>query len=161
MSDQLPSQHIWELMQEIGVAMVVTHTESGGVLRARPMAARPDSDDDAIYFLTDANTPKDQEIAHDSQVCLVFSDPRQKRWVSLTGSAEVFEDAETAERLWTEYDRAFWKNAKDPHIRVIRVTPAQGEYWEGPGFMANIVSFLTGGPSRDKKTLGENKKVAL
>ncbi len=161
MSDQPPSQRVWELMQEIGVAMVVTHADNADALRARPMAARPDSDDDAIYFLTDANTPKDKEIAHNSQVCLVFSDPAQKRWISLTGTAEVFEDAETAERLWMEYDRAFWKDARDPRIRVIRVTPTQGEYWEGPGLIAGIASAFKGGRSRDKRTLGENKKVAL
>ena len=53
MSDSKPSERIWTLMQEIGVAMVVTHSGDGG-MRARPMSARPENDDDAVYFLSDA-----------------------------------------------------------------------------------------------------------
>ena len=41
MRDKDPSEHIWDLMKDIGVAMVVTHSGSGDSVRARPMAASP------------------------------------------------------------------------------------------------------------------------
>ena len=63
MSSKDPSQRIWKLMNDIGTAMVVTHSGVGDALRARPMLARAEIDDNAIYFLTDADAPKDHEIA--------------------------------------------------------------------------------------------------
>ena len=86
MADKDPYEHIWEVMQEVRVAMVVTHSGDGDALRARPMAARPEEDDNAIYFLTDVDAPKDQEIADNAEVCLAFADPKSQRYVSVTGN---------------------------------------------------------------------------
>ena len=52
---------VWSLMEQIGIAMVVTHDGHGDELRARPMAAHVAQDDNAIYFLTEADAPKDRE----------------------------------------------------------------------------------------------------
>ena len=68
MSSKDPAEQIWKLMSDIGSAMVVTHSGQGDALRARPMVARVESDDNAIYFLTDANASKDHEIANNSNV---------------------------------------------------------------------------------------------
>ena len=161
MSEKDPTEHIWKLMDDVGLAMVVTHAGKGDSVRARPMAARPELDDNAIYFLTDAEAPKDQEIAHNSNVCLAFADPKGQRFVSVTGTAEVFANSAMAERVWRTADKAFWKDAGDPRIRVIRVTPEQGEYWEGSGLVASAVSMLIAGAKGKRPNLGESAKVAM
>jgi general stress protein 26 len=79
---------VWSLMQEIKVPMVVTHDGDNGEMRARPMAAHPDPDANAIFFLTDVEATKDKEIYRNDNVCLVFSDIRKQHYVSLTGRAE-------------------------------------------------------------------------
>jgi len=117
--------------------------------------------DNAIYFLTDAETPKDQEIAHNSNVCLAFADPKGQRYVSVTGTAEVFANSAMAERVWRVADKAFFKGADDPRIRVIRVTPDQGEYWEGSGLVASAVSMLIASAKGKRPNLGEGAKVAM
>jgi general stress protein 26 len=161
MSSKDPSEQIWTLMSEIGSAMVVTHCGDGATIRARPMAARPEIDDNAIYFLTDADAPKDYEIADNSNVCLAFADPKNNRYVSVTGTAEVFTNAALAERVWKPFDRAFWNDADDPRIRVIRVTPEQGEYWEGSGLIAGVVSMLTAGVRQERPKLADSEKVSM
>ena len=161
MSDKEPSEHIWSLMQDIGVCMVVTHSGEGDAVRARPMAARPEIEHNAIYFLTDADAPKDEEIKHNSNVCLTFSDTGGNRYVSVTGSAELIADADIVERIWAPTDKAFFKDAKDPNIRVIRVTPDQGEYWEGPGMIASLVKMIASTATGTRPDLGDNRKVAM
>ena len=161
MSAKDPSEQIWRLMQDVGVAMVVTHCVNGETVRARPMSARPEIDDNAIYFLTDADAAKDHEIEDNSSVCLAFADPKNQRYVSVTGTAEIFANAELADRVWSPIDKAFWKDANDPRIRVIRVTPDRGEYWEGAGVVASVVSMLVAGAKGRRPSLGEGAKVAM
>jgi general stress protein 26 len=161
MSARDPTENIWRLMREIGVAMVVTHSGEGDAVRARPMSARTEADDGAVYFLTDAEAPKDEEIANNSNICLAFADPRGQRYVSVTGTAEVFAGSQLAERIWRTTDKAFWNDANDPRIRVIRVTPEQGEYWEGTGFVASVVSMLVAGANGGRPQLGEGAKVEM
>ena len=62
--------HAWELMKKIGFAMLVTH--DGDKLRARPMSAFLERENNAIYFLTDARHHKDEEIARNPDVNLSF-----------------------------------------------------------------------------------------
>ena len=154
------NEKIWKLMSDVGMAMLVTHAD-GEEMRARPMAARVEADDNAIYFFTDASAPKDQEIAHDSHVCLAFADPKSTRFVSVTGLAEVYADAGLAERLWKAADKAYFSDYTDPKLRVIRVTPERGEYWEGSGMLATFASLLTASAKKERPKLGENEKVAM
>jgi len=160
MSATEPVDKVWKLMSEVGMAMLVTHAEGEG-MRARPMAARVEVDDNAIYFFTDANAPKDQEIAHDSHVCLAFADPKASRFVSITGMAEVFADAGLAERLWRAADKAYFSGVTDPKLRVIRVTPDRGEFWEGSGMLSTFASLLRAGARHERPKLGETAKVAM
>ena len=160
MSEMDPVGKVWKLMADISTVMLVTHAD-GEDLRARPMAARVEEEENAIYFFTDAQAPKDQEIAHDSAVCLTFADNLRTRYVSLTGVAEVFADVGLAERLWRTADKTYFSDYTDPRLRVIRVTPARAEYWEGSGLLATVVSLLSAGAKGERPKLGENEKVAM
>ena len=42
-------EEVWGLMEAIKIAMVVTHDGRGDELRARPMAAHPDPQQNAIF----------------------------------------------------------------------------------------------------------------
>jgi general stress protein 26 len=160
MSATEPVAKIWKLMTDIGTAMLVTHTE-GEDLRARPMAARVEEEDNAVYFFTDANAPKDHEIAHESSVCVAFADPMRTRYVSLAGVAEVFADVGLAERLWRAADKAYFSDYTDPKLRIIRVTPSKAEFWEGSGLLTTVVNLLSAGAKHERPKLGEHEKVAM
>ena len=62
----------WELMKKIGFAMLVTR--DGDKLRARPMSAYLERENNAVYFLTDARRHKDEEIAKNPDINLSFAD---------------------------------------------------------------------------------------
>ena len=73
----------------------------------------------------------------------------------------MFANAAMAERVWRTVDKAFWKDADDPRIRVIRVTPEQGEYWEGSGMVLSVVSMLIASAKGSRPSLGDGAKVAM
>ena len=75
--------------------------------------------------------------------------------------AEVFADVGLAERLWRTADKTYFSDYTDPRLRVIRVTPARAEYWEGSGLLATVVSLLSAGAKGERPKLGENEKVAM
>src|SRR5258708_28894297 len=153
--------HVWKLIEVIPVAMVVTHEGQGQNMRARPMAVRPARDEGAIFFLTDADTTKAEEIRRNQSVCLALSDNNSQRYVSITGHAEMIDDTERVKRYWSVYDKAFWNDQNDPRIKVLRVTPESAEFWEGSGKVVTAVQMVAAIASGQRMDLGENEKVGF
>jgi general stress protein 26 len=151
--------HVWKLIDAIPIAMVVTHGGEGQNLRARPMAVRSARAEGAIYFLTDADTPKADEIRRNQSVCLALSDNKKQKYVSITGHAEMLDDRERVKKYWSLYDKAFWPDKDDPRIRVLRVTPESAEFWEGSGTIVTAVKLAAAIASRERVNLGDSEKI--
>lgn len=154
-------ERVWALIKDIRVAMVVTHNGRGDALRARPMAARLDANDNAICFLTDATAPKDAEIDRNDNVCLAFADIKGQKYVSVTGRARISNDRAKIKQFWAASDKAFWRDENDPAIRLLRITPEDAEYWEGAGFVVSAVKMIAAGVTGARPELGDNEKVHL
>jgi general stress protein 26 len=150
---------IWTLVKDIPVAMVVTHDGQGWNMRARPMAPRPAQEEGAIYFLTDVDAPKGEEIRRNNMICLALADHRSRKYLSITGRAEIFDDRDRIKRIWSVYDKAFWPDSSDPRIRILRVTPESAEFWEGEGAVVTAVKLVAATVSGERMNLGANQKV--
>jgi general stress protein 26 len=150
---------VWKLIADIPVAMVVTR--EGQHMRARPMAARPARDEGAIEFLTDVDAPKAHEIRRDETICLALADNKTQKYVSITGRAEIIDDRERVEKIWSIYDKAFWPDKNDPRIRILRVTPESAEFWEGAGTVVTAVKLVAAMASGERMNIGENEKVGF
>ena len=150
---------VWDLMTQIGFAMLVTH--DGDKLRARPMAAYVERDDDAIYFLTDARRHKDTEIARDPNVNLSFADAGGQKYVSLTGKATISNDRAKIRDLFGTPAKAWWDSADDPNIRVLKVVPDDAEFWDSRGTVASYVKMAAAAVTGGRPDPGDNRKVAL
>ena len=96
----------WELMKKIGFAMLVTR--DGDKLRARPMSAYLERENNAIYFLTDARRHKDEEIARNPGINLSFADAGDQKYVSVTGTAVVSNDRAKIKELFSTPAKAWW-----------------------------------------------------
>ncbi|WP_024511207.1 pyridoxamine 5'-phosphate oxidase family protein [Bradyrhizobium sp. ARR65] len=149
----------WELMKKIGYAMLVTH--DGDKLRARPMTAYVERDEDAIYFLTDARQHKDEEIARAPAVNLSFADTGSQKYVSVSGTAAVSNDRNKIRELFSTPARAWWNDANDPNIRVLKIRPEQAEFWESPGKLVAYTKMAAAVVSGTRPEIGGNRKVAL
>lgn len=93
----MTADRVWNIISEAHICMLVTNSLDG--LRARPLDARPDRKEGALYFLIDIRGSKDDEIEEDSRVCLIFVDPAAKTYLSVTGDAAVVKNAALAKIL--------------------------------------------------------------
>ena len=141
--------------------MLVTHDGHGDHLRARPMAARTVKGEDALYFLTSVETGKDDEVQSNDNVCVAFADSKGQKYVSITGSGQISNDRQKIKDLWSSLDKAWWDNADDPSIRLLRVSPAYGEYWDSPGAVVSYVKMTLAAVTGAKPEMGDNQKVDL
>jgi general stress protein 26 len=151
---------VWGLMKKIGFAMLVM--KDGARLRARPMTAYPERNENAIYFLTDARRHKDEEIARNPDINLSFADAGDQKYVSVTGTAVVSNDRAKIKQLFSTPAKAWWNSADDPNIRVLKVTPDDAEFWDSPGKVISYVKMaaaLASGTHPDVSK--ENRKVAM
>lgn len=149
----------WELMKKIGFAMLVTR--DGDKLRARPMSAYLQRDENAIYFLADARRHKDEEIAQNPSVNLSFADAGSQKYVSVTGIAAVSNDRARIKELFSTAAKAWWNSADDPNIRILKITPDDAEFWDAPGSMISYVKMATAAMTGTRPDIGDNRKVAL
>ena len=152
---------VWALIDAVKIAMVVTHQGPRDELRARPMAAHPVREDNAIYFLTDADSGKVGEIKENSSVCLAFADTKTQNYVSVTGRARLSNDRARIKQFWSITDKAFWKDENDPAIRLLRVEPHEAEYWQGSAALVTYVKMIVARLTDRKPNLHGNEKVAL
>lgn len=153
------TERAWELMEKIGFTMLVT--QDGGKLRARPMAAYVDREADAVFFLTDARRHKDDEIQQNPNVNLAFADAGDQKYVSVSGTAAVSNDRAKIKELFTTSAKAWWDNADDPNIRVLKFSPEEAEFWDSPGTVISYVKMATAAVTGSRPDIGTNRKVAI
>ncbi|AMJ60191.1 pyridoxamine 5'-phosphate oxidase family protein [Bosea sp. PAMC 26642] len=161
MTHQTDQDIAWKMIEEIDLCMFVTHDGSGEQLRARPMSAHPVRDEDAIYFLTDTQGHKDEEVEINDNVCLTFADNSAYRYLSVTGTANVLDDRAKIAELWDSDAEAFWDSKDDPSIRLLRVRPAMAEFWDSPGKIVTTIKMAAAAITGSKPDIGQNRKVAL
>ena len=149
----------WDLMKKIGFAMLVTR--DGDKLRARPMSAHLERENNAIFFLTDARRHKDDEIARHPDINLSFADAGDQKYVSVTGTAVVSNDRVKIKQLFSIPAKAWWDSPDDPNIRVLKVTPDDAEFWDSPGSVISYVKMAAAAVTGTRPDIGVNRKVSM
>jgi len=157
-NDQL--DRVWEVIERQGVCMLTTRFDGG--LRARPLQPRADRGASLIWFVTDLRSGKEHEIDAEHDVCLIFTDPDENAYLSITARAEGYRDPSKAAELWKSTDSVWWSGPDDPNVRVLRVTPLTAELWDGPASEAIVAyEFVKARLTGVKPNLGENRKVTV
>lgn len=163
-ADSSALEKIADLVRDIRFAMLTTVCEDGA-LRSRPMATQdPAFDNGDVWFFTSDDSPKTDEVAREHEVNLAYAEPKDQRYVSLSGTATVVHDREKIRRLWKPILKTWFpKGLDDPHLALLRVRVHTAEYWDAPGGrMASLYAYaksrLTGQAPEDSC---EHEKVAV
>lgn len=81
--------------------------------------------------------------------------------MSISGQAEVSADRGVIRELWSTPAKAWWDSPDDPNIRMLKVTPEEAQYWEGPGKVVSTVKMAIAAATGQRPAMGENKKMAM
>lgn len=161
MSKNEKADRVWNIIEKVSVCMLTTQLAGG--LRARPLEARPDRDAGQIFFVTDIRSAKEDEIESAPDVGLVFIDPNDNAYLSITGRARVIRDAEKTKAAWRKSDEVWWPGGPDdPDVCLLRIEPLSAELWDGPASAAvSAFEFAKAKLTGMEPNLGENRKVTV
>ena len=120
-----------DLLHDFDVAMLVTRTGEGQ-LRSRPMALADVEPDGTMWFCTQVDSGKVNEIAGDNHVNVAMQS--SSKFVSISGKVFTVDDRQKVNEFWKEPWRIWFPGGKDdPSLLLLKVQGETGEYWDNSG----------------------------
>lgn len=155
-------QHIGKLIENIHICMLNT-LNPDGTIDSRPMGLNTQDFDGTLWFLTRKESGKVGEIADDAHVTVVFSEPRDSKYISMKGRARVSQDRAKIHELWNPMMNAWFPEGKDdPSIAALEVKIAEAQYWEASSSKIVVgVKYLAAAITGGKVDVGESGKVTF
>lgn len=124
--------HLREMIQDIRFAMFTTR-HSNGHLHSRPMTTQNSKmeDDSSLWFFMSRSSEPVADIAAEPLVNLVYADPDDDTYVSISGTAAVVEDMAKKEQLWTKTAQAWFPGGvTDGDLALVQVRITHANYWD-------------------------------
>jgi general stress protein 26 len=85
----------------------------------------------AIWFFSNRNSKKNEEITTNPQVQLIFSNSIKGEFLNIFGRAEIIEDKSLMEDCWkSDFTEWFPLGLNDPDLTLIKITPHLINYWD-------------------------------
>jgi general stress protein 26 len=106
MSETTAKEQFDKLVEEIGVAMMTTHT-AGGQLRSRAMALQKRAAGADFWFVAAAGSGKLQDLTANPRLNLTFYNSSSREWASVAGTAMMTKDRQRMQELY-EPDWKMW-----------------------------------------------------
>lgn len=153
-------EKVRQLIKDSDIALLTTVTPDG--LETRPMMTQEVEFDGDLWFLTLKDTAKVTEIKENPAVNVGYVH-KNKSFVSIRGVAEVVDDTEKKEELWSKaYEAMFDVEAKDPSLILLKVLVQSVEYWESGSIVKSAFNIARKLLIDDAETdLGTNATVEL
>ena len=154
-------QKVREIIKDIDFGMLTTIAADGS-LHSRPMSTNKHVEFDGdLWFFTKASSLKVDEAQTHHQVNVSFTQPKDSRYVSVSGTAELVRDKGKIAELWEPELKAwFTEGLDDPDLALLKVNAKVAEFWEGPsGLMAHAVGLVKAVATGTPYDGGENGSV--
>jgi general stress protein 26 len=137
-----------------GIDFTMLTTISDGRFHSRPMSTQEMDENGDLWFFTQDDSRKIEEIQADNRINAAYSDPDGNTFISVFGRADVVKDRAKIEELWSPIYRAWFpEGLDDPHICLLRVHVEDAEYWDAPNSkivqIAGFVKALVTGTEAD------------
>lgn len=138
------------LVEEINICLFCTNLKTDDGSTCRPMGVQNVCDQGNLWFFSEKNSDKNNDISINKNVQLFFSHPGKNSYLVVNGEAEITLDKNKIEELWNPLVKIWFPEGKDDvNISIIKVTPTTAYYWDTEGnrminFMKLVASAVTG-----------------
>jgi general stress protein 26 len=158
---------LYALIDGIEIAMFTTRRADGHLV-SRPMATQTQAEGADLWFVTDIESHKLEELEIDPHVNLAYYRDRTREWVSVSGTAFVSRDRRVIKELYRPDWRAWFGDQggardggpDDPRLALIQVDVHSVTYLKQdkprPVVLFELVRGMVTGQTPD---LGEPKTV--
>jgi general stress protein 26 len=124
---------LWKLIKGIKFAMFTTR-HGNGHLHARPMTTQNkngiEADESLWFFMSKKGDPVD-DLKADPIVNVVYADPSEDTYVSISGSAAMIEDQAKKDQLWSKMAEAWFPGgSSDSDLALVQVQIVHANYWD-------------------------------
>jgi len=164
MSKQQQMDTIQEMVKDIKYTMMTTRNDENH-LHSCPMNTTETSiGAKEIWFIGHSPCETVSSIEKNSEVNLAYVSEDGKKYLSIAGTAELVEDEEKLNELWSPmYNAYFEKGKEDPRVQLIKVTPHGAEYWANGNAITSAVKMAAAAVTDTaiEKSLGENFSIEL
>ncbi|MCF0053747.1 pyridoxamine 5'-phosphate oxidase family protein [Dyadobacter sp. LJ53] len=136
------------LAEDIRFCMYTTY--ANGKIESRPMTTLEIDEQGNVWFFTSRNTEIGDASNQGEPVTLIYSDPKNNTYISVSGTAEIVENETRKEELWNPMSKAWFPEGKeDPNLVVLKVTTDEAAYWDATSskmvvFFSMVKAVLTG-----------------
>jgi general stress protein 26 len=160
---------LYDLIGDIEIAMLTTRRPDGHLV-SRPMATQDREDDADLWFVTDIDSHKLDELEQDPHVNVSYIDHDSMEWVSVSGTARVSQDRERIRELWRPDWKAWFSreddtrdgSADDPRLALIYVDANSVVYMKNdkpkPAVLFEVAKGMITG---EKPDVGEVRHLEL
>ena len=120
-------EELYELIEGIEIAMMTTR-RADGQLVSRPMATQVRAEGADLWFATDIETHKMDELETDNHINISYLNQKSMEWVSVSGTGRIVQDRAKIKELWRPDWKAWFEGEgensgtpEDPRIALIGV----------------------------------------
>ena len=159
--DQEAIKKLKSIAEDIRFCMYTTYKD--GKILSKPMTPQDiDADGNIWFFASKQDNGLGADLAKEN-VTLIYADPRDSAYLSITGSAAVVNDEAKKEELWSPMAKAWFQGGKDdPDLIMIKVTTEEAAYWDsGTSKMVVFFSMLKAAVTGSEPDGGDHGKLDL
>ena len=119
---------LYDLIEGIEIAMFTTRRPDGQLV-CRPMATQTQAEGTDLWFVTDVESNKLDELEFDPHVNLAYYKDRTREWVSVSGTATISQDRQAIRELYQKDWKAWFGDQggerdggpEDPRLALVLV----------------------------------------
>ncbi|MEM6966589.1 MAG: pyridoxamine 5'-phosphate oxidase family protein [Bacteroidota bacterium] len=107
-------------------------TQNNGKLFSRPIAFADVDDENCVWFFTDVNSGKIDDILENENVNFSFANHSDNAYVSVSGKATLITDQDIIDEKWSIIIKAWFPEGKQSkRLVLVKVEPETVQYWDG------------------------------
>lgn len=149
-----------ELAEDARICMMSTNLDARPI-PSRPMALQEVDENGVLWFISNKNSDKNQQLQKDAETQLYFMNRSDSEYLSIYGTVDIYTDQEHIDEHWSVMANAWFDGKKDPEVSIIGVRPKDVYYWDTKhGKLANMAMMVYSAVTNDR-TVGDGVEGEL